>query len=271
MPEKVILRTESERDPLVAAYGRASTKKQVDSTDLQKSKMGAYALANDLPRPTYFIDNAISGKTPWENRPAGKELFGMLRPGDHVIISKLDRAFRSLSDCVQVFDRFERLGVKVHVVNLMGGALDLSSSMGRFIVHVLAAFAELERAFISERTKDGMQGKKSNHKRYCHYAGYGFKWDRRWEKGKWVQFRVADPVERNVMKSIHKWRTQQDPLSWEEIVDHLAGLGLKTKEGLPWDLNRVRRCARAEAALILKEQHGVALAPISVKELQKVK
>lgn len=153
----------------------------------------------------------------------------------------------------------------------MGGAFDLSSSMGRFIVHVLAAFAELERAFISERTKDGMQGKKSNHKRYCHYPGYGFRWDRRWERGKWVQQRVADPHERNIMKSILKWRTQKDQLSWEEIVEHLASLDVKTRDGDPWDMNRVRRCARAEAALVLKEQCGMELKPISAKELQKAR
>lgn len=261
----------ADREPLVAGYGRASTKKQIDSPEIQKTKMGAYAKTNDLGNVTYFIDAAVSGKIPWKDRPAGRELFSMLRPGDHVIVSKLDRAFRSLSDCVEAFDYFERLGVKIHVVNLMGGALDLSSSMGRFVVHILAAFAELERAFISERTRDGMQGKKLDHKRYCHYPGYGFKWGRRWDGGKWVQHRIADPEERNVMKSIHKWRTQQDQLSWEEIVDHLHNLGVKTRGGKEWNLNRVRRAARAEAALVLKEQYGMELTPTRSTDFQKAK
>ena len=104
----------------------------------------AYAVFNKLGDPTCSIDTVQSGKISWEERDAGRELFRQLKPGDHVIICKLDRAFRRLADCCIVMEKFKRMGVKLHVVNLMGGAIDLSSPMGCFLVQILAAFAELE-------------------------------------------------------------------------------------------------------------------------------
>ena len=244
--------------PQVLGYGRASTKKQVESPETQKDTMKRYAEFNrmeELGPPTFFIDAAKSGKIAWEERPAGAALFKTLRRGDHVIISKLDRAFRRLSDCVLVLDRFERMGVKLHICNLMGGAIDLSSPMGRFMIHILAAFAELERSFISERTKDGMANCKRKGTARSRFPGYGFKWEKRWVDGKLAKVPVADPAEREVMGSIVEWRMRGN-LSWDEIRDHLRTLKITTREGKEWDANRIRRTFKAELKLQLGEQRA---------------
>jgi DNA invertase Pin-like site-specific DNA recombinase len=191
----------------------------------------------------------------WEDREAGRELFGHLKPGDHLIIPKLDRAFRRLADCVLVLEKFERLGIKLHVCNLMGGAIDLSSPMGRFLIHILAAFAELERAFISERTKDGLSKKKRDGVAHTNFPGYGFRWERRWIDGRWQKVKVRDDQEREVMRSIVAWRMGDPPLSWDEISQHLRyNLKLRARGGAEWDINRVRRACRAEVQLQLQEQ-----------------
>lgn len=242
----------------VFGYGRASTSKQQESPETQKQMIKDYAKLHQLGDVTMFLDIAKSGKIPWEERPAGKELLGQLRRGDHVIITKLDRAFRRLSDCVTVLDRFERMGINVHVVNLLGGALDLSSHIGKFLIHVLAAFAELERAFISERIRDGMTGKKKKGVRHCHYPGYGFKWESRNIGGKWTKVRVRHDGEREVMKSIVQWRTSTPAWSWDAIREHLQhNLKLKTKDGNEWDHNRIKRACLAELKLQYQELKGV--------------
>jgi len=245
-----------EREPRVWGYGRASSKKQEASPDTQKTMIKDYAKFQQLPGDvTIFLDPATSGKIPWEDRPAGSQMFKHLRPGDHVIISKLDRAFRKLSDCVLILERFEKMKIKVHVVNLMGGAIDLSSPMGRFILHVLAAFAELERAFISERTKDGLRNRKKNNFQYCHFPGYGFKWSKGKVKvdGQWQRTKVRDDEERNAMRSIVEWRMQDNPLSWDEIEAHLKNLNIINKEGRLWTEQRIRRACKAELKLQLEE------------------
>lgn len=241
----------------VFGYCRASTKKQEDSPETQKDNVKKYGAMLNLGDITFFVDAAVSGKIPWADRDAGKELFKQLRRGDHVVLPKLDRAFRKLSDCVVTLEQFERMGIKLHIVNLLGGAIDLSSPMGRFLIHILAAFAELERAFISERTKDGLARKKTRNVRHTNHPGYGFRWERRWVDGKQTKVKVRDDEERNVMRSILMWRMQDQPLSWDEIQNHLnSNLSLKTKNGTPWTRERIRRVCEAELKLQLSEQRG---------------
>ena len=247
----------SASEPEVYGYGRASTKKQEDSPETQKDKMTQYAKLHSLGNVTFFVDAAKSGKIAWEDREGGRALFGRLKRGDHIIIAKLDRAFRRLADCVVVLERFEKMGIKLHVVNLLGGAIDLSSPMGRFLIHILAAFAELERAFISERTKDGLANKKKRGMAHTHYPGYGFRWEKRNIEGKWVKVKVRDDAERMVMGSIAAWRMQVPPLGWDEIRHHLNNdLKLKTKDGTPWTNERIRRLCKAERDLNLQEQRA---------------
>ena len=241
--------------PRTFGYVRASTKKQIDSPDTQKDIIAKYAAMQELDEPTFFVDAAVSGKVPIEERPAGAALFTQLRPGDHLILAKLDRGFRKLSDCVRVLEKLERLGVNLHVCNLMGGALDLGSPMGKFIVHVLAAFAELERAFISERTKEGLKGKKRQGFAHARHPGYGFRWEKRRIDGKVQKVKVADLAEREVMRAIVGWRMQDGPLSWKQIADHLNyGLKIRTKDNALWNECRIRRAHHAE--LLLQLQAG---------------
>jgi len=243
-----------EREPRTWGYGRASSKKQEASPETQKTMIKDYARFQQLPGDvTVFLDPATSGKIPWEDRPAGSQMFKHLRPGDHVVIAKLDRAFRRLSDCVLILERFEKMKIKVHIVNLMGGAIDLSSPMGKFMIHILAAFAELERAFISERTKDGLSARKKKNVQYCHFPGYGFRWEKRRVDGKTARVKVRDEEERNVMRSIVGWRKQDNPLSWLEIEAHLKDLRLINKEGRLWTEQRIRRACKAELKLQLEE------------------
>jgi DNA invertase Pin-like site-specific DNA recombinase len=245
----------SDRPPRTFGYARASTRKQIESPEVQKDSQKKYAVFNNLGDVTFFVDAATSGKVSWEERDAGRELFRQLRKGDHVILSKLDRAFRKLSDCVSVLEKFERMGVKLHITNLMGGAIDLSSPMGRFMIHILAAFAELERAFISERTKDGLSKRKTSGVKHTRFPGYGQQWEKRTVDGKVVRIAVRDDEERKVMRSILGWRTQDPPLSWDQIRQHLQyGLNLVTRDGKPWDENRIRRACKAELHLQLLEQ-----------------
>jgi DNA invertase Pin-like site-specific DNA recombinase len=236
-------------------YARASLRKQSDSPETQSVNIGNYAALNHLGDVTFFVDPAKSGKVSWEKREAGGDLFSRLKPGDNVIVAKLDRAFRRLADCVVVLEKFEQMGIKLHICNMLGGAIDLSSPMGRFLIHILAAFAELERAFISERTRDGLANKKRNGIRHARFPGYGFRWEKRVVDGRSQRVRVPDDEERQVMQSIHEWRSEEPALSWHEISQRLrCTLNVKTKEGTEWSVNRIRRAYRAELHLQLQEQ-----------------
>ena len=230
---------------------------QEDSPETQKENIKRYAALQQLGDVTFFVDAAKSGKVSIEDREGGRALFGRLKPGDHLIIAKLDRAFRRLADCVVVLEKLERMGIKLHVVNLLGGAIDLSSPMGRFLIHILAAFAELERAFISERTKDGLANKKRKGVAHTCYPGYGFRWQKQWVEGKHVKVKVRDDAERKVMGSIVAWRMGEPAVGWDEITNHLNNnLKLLTKDGTSFTTERVRRLCKAELQLQLQEQRA---------------
>ena len=240
--------------PRVLGYCRASTRKQVDSPDVQTGKIQDYAAFHKLGVVSCFIDPAKSGKVPWEEREGGRVLLAQLRPGDHVIIAKLDRAFRRLSDCVVILERFERMGVKLHIVNLLGGAIDLSSPMGRFMIHILAAFAELERSFISRRTSGRACGEKEEKDAVLPLPRLWVSLGESVVDGRRVRVKVPDDEERGVMR-YPSLLCEPSPIhsSWHEIAEHLAKLGIVNKEGRPWTEIRVRRACKVELLLQQEE------------------
>lgn len=87
-----------------------------------------------------------------KDRPQFKKLLKELKPGDTLVVTKLDRFARSTIDGIQTIkDLFER-GIKVHVLNM--GMIE-DTPTGRLIFTVMSAFAEFERDMIVERTQEG--------------------------------------------------------------------------------------------------------------------
>lgn len=119
----------------------------------------------------FYEDPGTSGKVPLRHREAGSRLFLDAEPGDHVVFSKLDRAFRNAKDCLEVVEEATAQGIHLHFLDLQ---LDTSSYLGKFFLTVLAAFAEMERAKISERTKEGLAVARAKGKMHGK-APYGFK------------------------------------------------------------------------------------------------
>ena len=86
------------------------------------------------------------------NRPEFNKLMEVLKEGDTLVVTKLDRFARSTVDGINtVKELFER-GVSVHVLNM---GLVEDTPTGRLIFNVILAFAEFERDMIVERTQEG--------------------------------------------------------------------------------------------------------------------
>jgi DNA invertase Pin-like site-specific DNA recombinase len=78
---------------------------------------------------------------------------GLLRDGDTLIITKLDRIARSVKEGLTLIDELMERGVAVNVIN-MGGVMD-NSPEGKLRRAMLLAFAEFERDMIAARTLEG--------------------------------------------------------------------------------------------------------------------
>ncbi|MEF5800670.1 recombinase family protein, partial [Escherichia coli] len=82
----------------MATYGyiRVSTAKQVaeETPDTQRMTIAQLALEHGLLVDRYFEDDAISGKTEPEQRPEFGKLVKVIKPGDTIIMSQLNRVAR---------------------------------------------------------------------------------------------------------------------------------------------------------------------------------
>ena len=76
----------------------------------------------------------------------------LLQEGDTLIVTKLDRFARSVTQGIEMIEELIVKGVTVHILNL--GIMD-NSPTGRLIRNVMLSFAEFERDMIVERTQEG--------------------------------------------------------------------------------------------------------------------
>lgn len=83
---------------------------------------------------------------------------------------KLDRLSRSLRDALDLVARSEKEGWQLHSI---GESLDTRTPHGRFVVHLFAALAQLEREQIGERTKAGMAELRRRRSRISRYPPFG--------------------------------------------------------------------------------------------------
>lgn len=139
-------------------YGlcRVSTGKQVSkghSLDAQQTAIERFCTERGFVLTEMFVDEAVSGGKRLVNRPAGKRMDAKLRKGDTVIVTKLDRAFRSTIDALTTTQEWERRGVSLIVLDHGGAAVDTSTPMGKLFILMLAGFAEFERDMARERTR----------------------------------------------------------------------------------------------------------------------
>lgn len=76
-----------------------------------------------------------------------------LQEGDTLVVWKLDRLGRSVAELIQLMAFFEKW--KINFVSLQD-SIDTRTAMGKFMFHLLASLAQLERDLTAERTKAGM-------------------------------------------------------------------------------------------------------------------
>ncbi|SSY70512.1 recombinase family protein [Alysiella crassa] len=123
-------------------YARVSTTDQnLDSQKALLIKAGCEQI----------LEESISGKD--TDRPELIKLRQMVRDGDTVIVTSLDRLGRSLTDLVQIVNEFKDKGV---IFKSLRESIDVSSAVGNMQFKMFAIFAEFERELIRERTKAGL-------------------------------------------------------------------------------------------------------------------
>jgi len=132
-----------------AIYARVSTQDQ--NLDNQLIILRQYAKRLGYDDVEEFTEKESTRNT----RPVQYDLYMRLkrREFDALIVYKLDRWARSTKELIEHIETLVEKGVNIHS-NME--AIDFNSSMGRAMMTIISAFAQLERDIISERTKAGL-------------------------------------------------------------------------------------------------------------------
>ena len=133
----------------IIGYARVSTAKQaVHGTSLESQEQAL----TDAGAFRIFIDKGISGAK--AQRPALDEMLEYLRPGDTVLVTRLDRLGRSMRHLVELVNELKDKGIGFK--SLQEG-IDTGNINGQLVFNIFASLAEFERGLIMERTAKGLQ------------------------------------------------------------------------------------------------------------------
>jgi putative DNA-invertase from lambdoid prophage Rac len=138
-------------------YGRVSTQDQ--TTDNQRMEIERAGYSIDY----WFADEGVSGAVLASQRPQFRQMLSKIRAGESLVVTKIDRLGRDALDIQSTVKQLKALGVRVFVTQL--GATDLTNSAGKVLLAMLAAFAEMERDLVVERTQAGLARAKAQGKR----------------------------------------------------------------------------------------------------------
>jgi DNA invertase Pin-like site-specific DNA recombinase len=124
-------------------YARVSTEEQ--GTDPQLDELRAAGCAT-------VHEERASGAD--RTRPVLARLLREIRPGETLVVVRLDRLARSVSHLLAVIEQLEAQGTYFRSLH---DPIDTTTPQGMFLLQVLGAVAQLERALIAERTKAGLR------------------------------------------------------------------------------------------------------------------
>lgn len=127
---------------MIYGYARVSTAHQETALQLDALQ---HAGAQTI------VQEKVSGV---RRRRALLGLLASLRPGDAVLVYKLDRFARSLLDLLSIVARIEAAGA---TFKSLTESIDTATPAGRMMLQMLGAFSEFERNIIRERSIAGQR------------------------------------------------------------------------------------------------------------------
>lgn len=125
-------------------YARTSTAEQVAGLEAQQREL----IAADCEKT--FIEQISSVA---RQRPQLEAAIDFARDGDEFVVTKLDRAARSVKDLLAIEDRLRAKGVSLRILAM---GIDTATPTGRLQFQIFGAVAEWERSMMLERQREGI-------------------------------------------------------------------------------------------------------------------
>lgn len=135
---------------MIYGYIRVSTVKQANEGNSLEGQE-KLLMDNGVSKENIYQDTYTGTKA---DRPEFNKLLDVLKEGDTLVVTKLDRFARSMIEGSKIVNELIDRGIKVNVLNI--GVMDNTPS-SKLIRNIFFSFAEFERDMIVERTLEGKQ------------------------------------------------------------------------------------------------------------------
>jgi DNA invertase Pin-like site-specific DNA recombinase len=140
---------------MLVGYMRVSSDNDRQTTDLQRDAL----LAAGIDPRHLFEDKASRAR---DTRPGLQQALDYVRPGDCLVVWKLDRLGRSLSHLLHIITTLQAQGVAFRSLTEQ---MDTTTPQGAFLFSVFGALAQYERALTQERIRAGLEAARRQGKR----------------------------------------------------------------------------------------------------------
>lgn len=139
---------------MIYGYARVSTKGQAKDGNSLENQIETL---KENGAVEIYMDSFTGTKT---DRPEFNKLLNKLKEGDTLMVTKLDRFARSMTQGSELISQLIDKGIKVNILNI--GVMD-NTPANKLTRNIFFSFAEFERDMIIERTQEGKaQAKKNN-------------------------------------------------------------------------------------------------------------
>ena len=136
---------------MLIGYARVSTQDQ--TLNLQNDALEKAGCSK------IFTDTISGAKT---DRVGLEQALGYVRPGDTLVVWRLDRLGRSLKHLIETITALHERGIGFKSIT---ENIDTTTSGGKLVFHIFGALAEFERDIIRERTQAGLQAARTRGKK----------------------------------------------------------------------------------------------------------
>ena len=207
-------------------YSRVSTNDQQNSAEAQEKRIRAYAAMKGIELDEVVVDlGEFSGDL---DRPGITRVLELVNAGKatSVIVTKVDRISRSLSDLCNLVELFKKKHVDFVSVE---ENIDPYTPMGEFFINMMGSVAQLERKLIGARTAAGLK----NIKEQGYAVGsapYGWSLVKRTEEEKKAKLHtklVPNQCEQEVIAIVTEMRDRCVTLG--RIAERLNAEGYRTR------------------------------------------
>jgi DNA invertase Pin-like site-specific DNA recombinase len=136
-----------ERQQMLIGYARTSTVDQQAGFEAQLVELNAYGCERTYQEQV----SAVATRTQLE------AAIDMLREGDKLVVTKLDRLARSVSHMGDLLEQIEAKGAGLVILSMGNERVDTSTATGKLILNMMVSVAQFEREMMKERQVEGIK------------------------------------------------------------------------------------------------------------------